>query len=240
MNYLQEAELEIMLDLWLVSHGGRQACLHAVYPDISQAVFDYAKELGLKWTCIPGKPYPGREEVQYVVALFFQNPILEEHKWDDQEHLRTILGYSYGKVDFQSPENASWNPSISAVVEGWKTYNTPVLLQLFSYHGMPDPRVYKSSKRRLRWWRRILREHPFPGAERVGLILTMSYDDGRAERRKRADDWVYVQKHYDAYVHDLHPSECTQDELAGFRIPPTTEEEWRARRDLWVRVINKS
>ena len=179
-------------------------------------------------------------------VLFSPNPQSLEVELDDLEqvdaHLRNVLGFTFGKVDFRSRERAASGPHIWALVHGW--VSRPILISVFTYHAEADPRVHTVNEHRVQHWSEILCKHPFPFADKVELKLTMRYLDGIAERRKRADDWVYVQEHYQDYYVDFvrgfdmeEQTSDISDIIEFMQIPPTSEEQWRNKLPFWLRAV---
>lgn len=225
--------IEICLDLWLTAHGARLASYHSAL-DYSASILDFAKSLGMTWAVLAND-----EETLFTcdpeVLDFVQSECNTSH-WNP-EALASVLEYTFGKRDFPSRIRDY------AVVNIWadvKRNDGTATFLLFNYIAEADTiDLYESEKKRVERWERILSEHPFPFAKEIHLRLSIDYEQGAAERLKRAHDWTYVQTHYKQYFFDLwlaSDSDSTRCEIAR---GPCTEEEWNGRlREKWISIFS--
>lgn len=236
MNNVSLSDVEVLLDLWLTAHGGRDACLHPT-DAFSPLIYDFATQWGLTWRIL--------EDELENEAVFTCKPELLDFDWGaclkrEQEYVGKILGYTLSKMDFPSTERAHATFSISAVGKGWKTAEGRVdaELQLFAYVAERVPRIHEIGERTVAQWTRIFEQHPFPFVEELRLQFAVEYVDGVAERRQGVDDWTYVQRSYKQYYADVMAKHMDRiGEFLALMARPPTAAEWTNIRELWLRAV---
>lgn len=235
MKNVSLSDVEVLLDLWLTSHGGRDACLHPT--DFSPMIYDVATQWGLTWRIL--------EDELDNDAVFTCKPALLDFDWGacpirEQEYLAKILGYTLSQVDFPLMERAYASFSIFAVGKGWETSKGRVdaELQLFTYVAERDPRIHKVGERTVEQWTRIFQQYPFPFVEELQLRFAVEYVDGIAERRQGVDDWAYVQRSYKQYYADVMTKHVDRrGEFLALMARPPTAAQWTTYRELWLRAV---
>lgn len=235
IDYDDEELMMELLYLWIVAHGGRPACYSGILAsdygkpreemtEFSRRILGFADALGLYGVYNPNSP-PNRQLILFARKL-------PENRFDDA-YLRKMLGFKYGKVDWNSDRTSSLVPILSADLEGPKGKN---IGSFWSYKGRNILAVRTYAKSILKKWKTLLHEHPFPFGK-VKLSLEIKFVEGFLDRAKQLHDTSYFLKNYNIFIGDLEGIGAPPTVIQEMLVRPKTQTDIVKRKELWMRTM---
>lgn len=215
-----------LLNIWIVAHNGREACLiesanfHDTFDENWAIIKKFAEDLNLYIRKDPNslKSYP-----RYLISKE-----IVKKKFNESE-LGKMLGFSYLKSDYGNDRVPRTALEIWATAPEWKE-DVQVWTEV---SRTPDESILNATDL-VELWNYILTIFPFPLLPSIRLYLNVSKDDGWQMRLDNLNNDLYFIENYDEYLNDVENYTPDENWLEIMEIVPTTPEDYLIRKQIWL------